>query len=241
MPFVKNGKLYQLASVKDGRLVSYAPVVRGERYYFKQDLKQRDTGTYTFTLNKEYTAKMLFVGNGGGGCSSQKDSQWHYSGGGSGACFEGLVKLPAGTYILTIGELGYGNNRDNVHYHSSTAVSTDSYLTNSAGQELIRVGAGGNGYTSVGGVSGAAGVLKLGTLNVLETKKARNGNTHNGKTADTNFSLSAYDGTASGYGAGTGAERGEGNVYGIAGIFDLALETDINDYDWYEDVATKIY
>ena len=223
------------------KLLAYSPIVRGKRIYYKQDLKQRDTGTYTFTLNKEYTAKMLFVGNGGGGCSSQKDSQWHYSGGGSGACFEGLVKLPADTYTLTIGSLGYGNNRDNVHYHSSTVVSTDSYLTNSAGQELIRVGAGGNGYTSVGGVSGAAGVLTMGTLNVLETNKAVNGNTQVGKTASTNYSLSAYDGTETGYGAGTGAERGEGNVYGIKGIFDLVLETDINDYTYYVDVATRIY
>lgn len=189
-------------------------------------INQRNTGTYTFTLDRDYQAKMLFVGNGGGGCSSQKDSQWHYSGGGSGACFEGVVRLPADTYTVTIGELGYGNNRDNVHYHSSSVVSTDSYITNSAGVELIRVGAGGNGYTSVGGVSGDAGVLTMGTLDVIETKKARNGNTHNGKTAATNFSLSAYDSTASGYGAGTGAERGEGNVYGIAGILTINIKED---------------
>jgi hypothetical protein len=221
------------------KLLSYAPIVRGSRTYYKQDLKQRDTGTYTFTLNKDYTAKMLFVGNGGGGCSSQKDSRWHYSSGGSGAVFEGLVRLPADTYTLTIGSLGYGNNRDNVHYHSSSVVSSPSYLTNSAGEELIRVGAGGNGYTSVGGVGGAAGVLTLGTLDVLETKKATDGVYTAGNTSA--GSVSAYDGTYSGYGAGTGAQRGQGNVYGIKGIFDLVLETDINDYTYYEDIGTKIY
>ena len=208
----------------EDRLTSYSPALKGLLNYYRYE-KQRDTGTYTFTLDENTEASLLFVGNGGGGCSSQKDSQWHYSGGGSGACFEGVVRLPADTYTLTIGSLGYGNNRDNVHYHSSSVVSTDSYLTNSAGVELIRVGAGGNGYTSVGGVSGAAGVLTMGTLDVVETKKARNGNTQVGKTASTNYSLSAYDGTASGYGAGTGAERGEGNVYGVKGIFKLGIIT----------------
>lgn len=208
----------------EDKLTSYALALKRLLNYYRYE-KQRDTGTYTFTLDKEYEASLLFVGNGGGGCSSQKDSQWHYSGGGSGACFEGVVRLPADTYTLTIGSLGYGNNRDNVHYHSSGVVSTDSYLTNSAGVELIRVGAGGNGYTSVGGVSGAAGVLTMGALDVVETKKARNGNTQVGKTASTNYSLSAYDGTATGYGAGTGAERGEGNVYGVKGIFKLGIIT----------------
>ena len=221
------------------KLLSYAPIVRGKRSYYKQDLNQRDTGTYTFTLDKDYTAKMLFVGNGGGGCSSQKDSRWHYSSGGSGACFEGLVRLPADTYTLTIGTLGYGNNYNNTHYWSGGVQSTDSFLTNSAGEELIRVGAGGMGYTSVGGVGGAAGVLTLGTLDILETKKATDGVYTAGNTSA--GSVSAYDGTYSGYGAGTGSQRGQGNVYGIAGIFDLVLETDISDYDWYEDVGTKIY
>ena len=221
------------------KLLSYAPIVRGKRSYYKQDLNQRDTGTYTFTLDKDYTAKMLFVGNGGGGCSSQKDSRWHYSSGGSGACFEGLVRLPADTYTLTRGTLGYGNNYNNTHYWSGGVQSTDSFLTNSAGEELIRVGAGGMGYTSVGGVGGAAGVLTLGTLDILETKKATDGVYTAGNTSA--GSVSAYDGTYSGYGAGTGSQRGQGNVYGIAGIFDLVLETDISDYDWYEDVGTKIY
>ena len=221
------------------KLLSYAPIVRGKRSYYKQDLNQRDTGTYTFTLDKDYTARMLFVGNGGGGCTSQKDSRWHYSSGGSGAVFEGLVRFPADTYTLTIGSLGYGNNANNTHYHSSSVVSTDSFLTNSAGEELIRVGAGGNGYTSVGGVGGAAGVLTLGTLDIIETKKATDGvYTAGNVSAGT---VSAYDGTYSGYGAGTCGQRYQGNVYGIAGIFDLVLETDITDYDWYEDVGTKVY
>ena len=221
------------------KLLSYAPIVRGVRSYYKQDLNQRDTGTYTFTLDKEYTAKMLFVGNGGGGCSSQKDSRWHYSSGGSGACFEGLVRLLADTYTLTIGTLGYGNNYNNTHFWSGGVQSTDSYLTNSAGEELIRVGAGGMGYTSGGGVGGAAGVLTLGTLDIIETKKATDGVYTAGNTSA--GSVSAYDGTYSGYGAGTGSQRGQGDVYGIAGIFDLVLETDISDYDWYEDVGTKVY
>jgi hypothetical protein len=102
----------------------------------------------------------------------------------------------------------------------------------------VGCGAKGNtNYTSTTG--GVGGVLTLGTLDVLETKKAVNGNQTTGNSSA--GSLSAYDGTYSGYGAGTCGTRGAGNVYGIKGIFDLALETDINDFDWYEDVGTKIY
>lgn len=222
------------------KLLSYAPIVRGKRTYYKQSEKQQDTGTYTFTLDKDYTAKMLFVGNGGGGCSSQKDSQWWYASGGSGACFEGTVRLPADTYTLTIGTLGYGNNSNNVHWHSGGVESTDSYLTNSAGEELIRVGCGAKGNTAhTSTTGGVGGVLTLGTLNIIGTKKAVNGNQTTGNSSA--GSLSAYDGTYSGYGAGTCGTRGAGNVYGIKGVFDLVLETDINDYTYYEDIGTKIY
>lgn len=244
--YVEN-KLYQLAAVKDGRLVSYSPIVRGKRTYYKQDLKQRDTGTYTFTLDKDYTAKMLFVGNGGGGGSSQNDSKWRNTSGGSGACFQGKVRLPKGTYTLTIGTLGYGQNSNNTANMTLGQDSTDSFLKDSSGKELIRVGCGARGI--VIGTGGAGGVLKLGTLEVLETIKAVNGNQGdafgpNGGSGKQVFALSAYDGTTTGYGAGTSSHRTGGvqyTVYGVAGIFDLALETDINNYTYYEDVGTKIY
>ena len=228
-------------------LVSYSPIVRGKRTYYKQDLSKRDTGTYTFTLNKDYTAKMLFVGNGGGGGSSQNDSKWRNTSGGSGACFQGKVRLPKGTYTLTIGTLGYGQNSNNTANMTLGEDSTDSFLKDSSGKELIRVGCGARG--TVIGTGGAGGVLKLGTLEVLETIKAVNGNQGdafgpNGGSGKQVFALSAYDGTTTGYGAGTSSHRTGGvqyTVYGVAGIFDLALETDINNYTYYEDVGTKIY
>ena len=224
-------------------LVSYSPIVRGSRTYYKQSEKQRNTGTYTFTLDKDYTAKMLFVGNGGGGGSSQNDSYWRNSSGGSGACFQGKVRLPKGTYTLTIGTLGYGYNISNTANMSGGVDSTDSFLKDSNGKELIRVGCGQRG--TVIDVGGNGGTLTLGTLEVLETTKAVNGNkgetNHQYGVGVQKFAKSAYDGTTTGYGAGTSSYYGAGNVYGVAGIFDLVLETDINDYTWYEDVATKIY
>ena len=240
---IKN-KLYQLAAVKDGRLVSYSPIVRGSRTYYKQDLSQRDTGTYTFTLNKDYTAKMLFVGNGGGGGSCQMNSKWYQSSGGSGACFNGLVNLKAGTYTVTIGTLGYGYNKNDTSSCNGGVDSTDSYITDQNGNELIRVGCGARGVNR--GSGGAGGTLTLGTLDVIETYKAVNGNKGNnlnpGSPSSTSgYALSAYDNTTTGCGAGTGSWRNGGNVYGVAGIFDLALETDINNYTYYEDVGTKIY
>lgn len=217
----------------------YDLIVRGNRTWFKQAEKQSATGTYTFTLEREYIGKMLFVGNGGGGSSSQRSSVWYYTGGGSGAVFEGKVKLPADTYTLTIGTLGYSYNIDNVAGHSKGVQSTDSFLTNSTGEELIRVGAGAMGTGTSSG--GAGGTLTLGTIEVLETTLATDGNKGGSGSASVNYALSAYDGTTTGYGAGTGSERYQGNVYGIAGIFDLVLEADINNYDWYEDDGTKTY
>ena len=219
-------------------LKAYSSIVRGKRSYYKQYVNQRDTGSYTFTLDKDYTVKMLFVGNGGGGSSSQRSSVWYYTGGGSGACFNGVVNLPKGTYTLTIGTLGYSYNIDNVAGHSNGVQSTDSYLTDANGNELIRVGAGKMGTGTSSG--GAGGTLTLGTINVVETIKAVNGN-KGGTGSSNNFAVSAYDKTKTGYGAGTGSVRYAGNVYGIAGIFDLALETDINDYSYYEDSGIKIY
>ena len=208
---------YEVVNMK-----AYAPTIQDE-FTYRITQTQRNTGTYTITLDRDCVGNLLFVGNGGPGNSSAKDSRWHYSGGGSGACFQGRVRLPKGTYTLTIGTLGSAGFSANNHYNSGGVASTDSYLTNSAGQELIRVGAGGKGYTSVGGYGGAGGVLKLGTLDVIETTKAVNGTT-GGNTESTNFAKSAYDGTTSGYGAGTGSTQNKGTTYGVAGIFDLRIE-----------------
>lgn len=218
--------------------VMYNLIKRGTREYYKRELSQRDTGTYTFTLGRTYVAELLFVGNGGGGSSSQRSSRWYYTGGGSGAVFEGKVILPPDTYTLTIGTLGYSYNIDNVAGHSNGLQSTDSFLVNSSGEELIRVGAGKMGTGT--GSGGAAGVLTLGSLDIVSTKKAKDGNA-GGSGSSNNFALSAYDNTKTGYGAGTGSVRYAGNVYGIAGIFDLVLQTDIDNYDWYKDVGTKFY
>ena len=222
------------------QFMMYSPITRDARIYFKQDLQQRDTGTYTFTLDKDSTAKLLFVGNGGPGCSSAKDSQWHYSTGGSGACFEGVVRLPADTYTLTIGTLGYAGFATNNHYNSGGVASTASYLTNSAGVELIRVGAGGKGYTSVGGYSGDGGTLTLGALDVVKTIKAING-IKGGNTSSTNYAVSVYDWTQTGYGAGTGSTQSKGTTYGVKGVFDLDIEADKNEAEYYEDTGIKIY
>ena len=189
-------------------------------------MEQRNTGTYT--LNIEFTGKyrILFVGNGAGGGSGQRDSKWFQSSGGSGACFEGVVKLTKGTYTVTLGTLGYGYNKDNTSDLTGGVDSTDSYLTDSNGNELIRVGCGARGISvSAGGVGGT---LTLGTIEVLETIKAVNGNQgnniNNGSPSSTSgYALSVYDNTKTGYGAGTGSWRGGGNVYGIAGILKIEV------------------
>jgi hypothetical protein len=101
------------------------------------------------------------------------------------------------------------------------------YTTDENGNELIRVGCGIRGKAI--NVGGDGGVLTLGTINVLKTIKAVNGNkgeTNNqyGKGVQ-KFAKSAYDGTTTGYGAGTSSYYGGGNVYGIKGIFKLEIVT----------------
>lgn len=191
-------------------------------------INQRNTGTYTFTLDRDYQAKMLFVGNGCGGGSSQRDSYWQTSSGGSGASFEGIVTLKAGTYTVTIGALGYGYNVDNQYNNGYGSDSSDSYITDSEGNELIRVGCGKRGVTV--GAGGAGGVLTLGTLEIISSNISRNGNTgghhraYGGCTQQ--FATSSYDNTNTGYGAGTSSLRGMGNVYGIAGILTINIKED---------------
>lgn len=206
-------------------LVSYTPAVQDD-FTYRIIHKQAATGTYTITLDKDYEAKLLFVGNGGGGGSSANDSYWRNSSGGSGACFQGRVSLPKGTYTLTIGTLGYGYFIGNTANMTGGADSTDSYLTDENGNELIRVGCGKRG--TVIGQGGAGGTLTLGTLEVLETTKAVNGNTGEWNNqygqGVQKFAKSAYDGTTTGYGAGTSSYYGGGNVYGVAGIFKLDIE-----------------
>ena len=200
--------------------------------YYKTIIDQRNTGSYSFTLDKEYTGTLLFVGNGGGGNSSQKDSQWWSASGGSGACFEGVVRLPAGTYTFVLGTLGYGSNVNNTHFNSGGLNSTNSYLQDSNGNVLITVGCGAKGntnYTSTTG--GVGGTLTLGTLDVVDTIIARNGNQTVGNSGA--GSLSAYDNTYTGYGAGTCGTYGAGTVYAIAGIAKLTLITDKNNFDYF--------
>ena len=197
-----------------------------DTFTYRINQKQTATGTYKFTLDRDFQAKLLFVGNGCGGGSSQKSSYWYTSSGGSGACFEGEVLLPKGTYTLTIGALGYGYNVDNQVNNGYGSDSSDSFLVDEAGNELIRVGCGARGKTA--GAGGAGGKLTLGTLQVLETIKAADGNTGAFQTKyggiSQQFAASAYDGTNTGYGAGRSSYRGAGNVYGVAGIFNLNIE-----------------
>ena len=232
-----------ILTLKKGSKV-YVPNGKTEQKYYKISTTKRDTGTYTFTLDKEYNAKLLFVGNGGGGGSGQRDSKWFQSSGGSGACFEGMIKLPAGTYTVTIGTLGYGYNVDNNSSCDHGIDSTDSFLTDSNGNELIRVGCGARGTTSSAGGNG--GTLTLGTLKVVTTLRNKNGNQgnniNNGSPSSTSgYALSAYDNTTTGYGAGTGSWRNGGNVYGIAGIFELMLESDSTDYDYIQQSDQNIF
>lgn len=209
----------------EDRLISHTPTVQDE-FTYRITHEQTATGTYTITLNKDCEGSLLFVGNGGGGGSSASSSYWRNSSGGSGACFQGRVSLPKGTYTLTIGTLGYGYFIADSTNMAGGANSTDSYLTDENGNELIRVGCGIRG-TAIG-QGGAGGTLKLGTLEVLETTKAVNGNTGEWNNqygqGVQKFAKSAYDGTTSGYGAGTSSYYGGGNIYGVAGIFKLDIE-----------------
>lgn len=180
-------------------------------------------GSITKTL-KSGVYELTLVGPGGSGGSSQRDSKWFQSSGGSGATFKGEVYLEEGEYTFVLGTPGYGWNIDNVLNCGKVVAGTDSYIQYN-GTTILTCGCGINGTSHTSG--GAGGTLTIGNLNVISTEIAKNGNKgnniNNGSPSSTSgYALSSYDGTKTGYGAGRGSWRGGGNVYGYDGYIKLS-------------------
>lgn len=180
-------------------------------------------GSITKTL-KSGVYELTLVGPGGSGGSSQRDSKWFQSSGGSGATFKGEVYLEEGEYTFVLGTPGYGWNVDNVLNCGKVVAGTDSYIQYN-GTTILTCGCGINGTSHTSG--GVGGTLTIGNLNVISTEIAKNGNQgnsiNNGSPSSTSgYALSSYDGTKTGYGAGRGSWRGGGNVYGYDGYIKLS-------------------
>ncbi len=186
--------------------------------------EQNQEGSYTLDLLIKGQYYILSVGNGAGGGSSQRDSKWFQSSGGSGATFEAIVSLPDGRYTVNIGKLGFGYNINNRLSCTGGEDSSDTFLLDPNGVEILRTGCGIRGTSHTSGGNG--GIVTLGNINIVHIGKSINGNKgtniNNGSVSQASgYALSSFDNTKTGLGAGTGSWRGGGNVYGVAGCFKI--------------------
>lgn len=172
-----------------------------------------NTGTFTLKSKQNFWVEMY--GGGAGGSSSQRNSNWFYGPGSSGAGFAGVVTLTPGVYTWLVGTAGYGWNINNAWDQSGSVGGGDSYLKKG---DINVITAGGapanhNSYSESSGV----GILSYNTtdFNFGAIEKAVNGNP---ATATNNPGVSVYDGTLTGYGAGNNSYIYSGTRYAVAGL-----------------------
>ena len=141
------------------------------------NIAEYNTATPSATITVPYTGQYYLVVVGGGGGSTQTGYEKYYrgAGGGSGACFAGIVSLEAGDYTITVGAGGHEHYRDNVSGADGGGTTT---FANSTGTVLVSAGGGTGGRVSYSTIyEGSGGVLSLSDeLNVIETSISSNGN-----------------------------------------------------------------
>lgn len=195
--------------------------------YYKLVKSHTTAGSYSLSISTSGTYYIIMIGGGGGIAMNQYISSgmldyrygyYNVSAGGSGASFEGLITLEAGTYSLTVGSTG----TDRKGSAGSAGAGGDTILAN-----YVTVG-GGTGGTVPSSSAPTTGGLG-GTASIINTNKV-SGTTSNGEngqygqggqppsaTSITNYpakfgGMSLYDGSRTGYGAGAGrAEAIAGN------------------------------
>ena len=128
---------------------------------------------------------LIVVGAGGGGTQTGYEKYYRGAGGGSGACFAGIVYLDAGDYTVTVGAGGREHYSDNVSSADAGGATT---FTNSAGTVLVSAGGGTGARVSRTSVyRGEGGTLELSdSLNIIKAEISSNGN-----AGSTNYAFNA--------------------------------------------------
>lgn len=160
------------------------------------NIAEYNTATTSATVTVSHAGQyyLIVVGGGGGGTQTDYESYYRGAGGGSGACFAGVIYLDAGEYTVTVGAGGYEHYSDNVSFADAGGATT---FTNSAGTVLASAGGGTGGRVSyTAAYKGEGGTLELSdSLSIVKTVISSNGN-----AGETNFTdgaeTTAYGGEA---------------------------------------------
>lgn len=148
-------------------------------------------------------------GGGGGGKTGTIQTPVSGKGGGSGACFVGVVEL-AGEIRVKVGSRGYGGASDKSGYDGESSY-IGSYIVADGGK-------GGKG----GGQSGGAGAGGALTLNVTPQSYSIRSNGHNGSGQSGGSSLySGYGKGGNGGNAGRGGHKGDTGQSGSSGYVEI--------------------
>lgn len=151
------------------------------------NIAEYDTATTNATVTVPQAGQyyLIVVGAGGGGTQTGYEKYYRGAGGGSGACFAGIVYLDAGNYTVTVGAGGREHYSDNVSSADAGGATT---FTNSAGTVLVSAGGGtGGSVIHTEAYRGEGGTLELSdSLNIIKAEISSNGN-----AGSTNYAFNA--------------------------------------------------
>lgn len=212
-------------NLKDAKLGELDLIDAVTSQNYSQNITYAQPGRYTFTLPQEGDVAVTLVGGGGGGALC-----WYYSlnsnvqaGGGSGAGFSGVIRLPAGTYTVVVGRGGSSNF---INAALPGAASAGGETAIYSGSTLIISARGGGGgsvdpYGIYSTFAGAGGAMYTGGATIVSATLNRSGN-----TGTTGIGIKGNGGASvyGGYGAGVAADI----TNGVSGFAQLSFSGSIS-------------
>ncbi len=168
-------------------------------------------GAYALTLPAG-DHEVVLVGGGGGGAQCAQSSMlgFYIAGGGSGAHYKGVLRLPSGSYTVTVGNAGTASVA-NYSFAANASSGGETKLTRSGSVTCVSVGGGTGGrVTGTSATGGSGGSVSIGSgTTVVSTISSMSGNSGNGGW---NVSIGSAKGGASVYGGygGGGTNIGSG-------------------------------
>ena len=189
------------------------------------------TGNQTFTILLAGNYRIRLCGGGGGAAGGTYGSGHKTAGGngGSGAVFDAIVKLSAGSYTMSVGSGGAGGANGNSGGDVGSNGGDTTLVRNSDGKVLIRCrgGKGGLGRNS-GGPNGGAGGTISHSAKIITSYMVRDGE----KGSTTGW----FNSTSGAGGEGVYKENGKAGKAGYARIgtaFEkVQFSTSSNGIDW---------